>query len=104
MYFQDAVVFWSRALQLDLNLKPLLTSCLDRLAPEKAPKKLRDGYREARRWVNWVRSWETVPEIREFMQFLHPDLNGPEKCKETCNSNGAPQIAGIRIVPTFGAR
>eukprot|EP00927_Polykrikos_kofoidii_P066892 TRINITY_DN62450_c0_g1_i1.p1 TRINITY_DN62450_c0_g1~~TRINITY_DN62450_c0_g1_i1.p1 ORF type:complete len:836 (-),score=101.36 TRINITY_DN62450_c0_g1_i1:113-2548(-) len=104
-YFDDARAFWARALHLDASIWPRVEACLPGLFGKNAPEELREGFKMARKFVKRVRVWQrSPPSETEFIHFLHPDINGPGKCRRTCPSTAEPRLKDIRILQTFGTQ
>merc|ERR1711892_495854 len=41
---------------------------------------------------------------KEFIQFLHADINGPDKCKLMCNASSEPAVPSLIIAGLFATR
>jgi len=106
-YFPDAVTFFAHALRIDAGIQPLIDSCLTGLKPKRVPRELKAGYAEAQKWVQQIKGWNgKAPALstNEFIQFLHPDINGPGRCKRLCPSKASPAIKNMHVIPMFGTR
>merc|ERR1712224_672777 len=97
-YFPDALAMFSRALRLEADVLPVIEEALKSLTPKKAPKSMAPGFKEAKKWVKTVRSWKGRPPSPEdeFIQFLHPDINGPGRCSKLCPSQATPVFPEMR--------
>lgn len=99
-FFTDTTAFWHRALQLDPTSKSSVKSFIKKLTPKAGDDDaLRRAYAEAKGLPKLIKGWKSLGEP-EFIQFLHSDINGPQKCQRMCPAS-AP--APFRALVTTGA-
>jgi hypothetical protein len=75
---------------------------IEGLSPKKVSKRMKRGYQMARSIEKTIRRMEKEPQ--EFIQFLHEDLNGPDKCKKLCQDDSAVPAKGMIIADLFSSR
>lgn len=104
-YFDDALTFFKRGVNLDSSGLGTLSLLLKSMRPKKTSHKhLKRGWKEAEPFIKKMRSWKTPPAEDEFKAFLHSEINGPGKCNLMCPGLKPPVLDKMKIVPTFGTR
>lgn len=106
-YFEDAISYFKRAVNLDPSILSNLKLLLKSMKPHKGSHMhLKRGFKQAVQggYLKELSSWKKPPALGEFKSFLHKDINGPGKCKVMCPGHPEPLLGALKIVPTFGTR
>ncbi|CAE7924428.1 unnamed protein product [Symbiodinium sp. KB8] len=103
-YYLDAALMFARAILLDPSIRPKVEQCLKDLIPQKVPKKYKAAYAALMHWRKLIISWGDTPPEVEFSQFLHPALNGADRCSRMCSQHREPALRTLRLLRVFGTQ
>ncbi|CAE7423620.1 unnamed protein product [Symbiodinium natans] len=103
-YYLDAALMFARAILLDASVRPQVEQSLKDLIPQKVPKKYKAAFNALKHWRKLILSWgDTPPEI-EMTQFLHPELNGADRCSRMCPEHKEPSLRTLRLLRVFSTQ